>query len=228
MLDKGNTSRDKMLAALTEENSPFLGEGKNILIEEFGTDHVTYFSILTCIASGMKTRSEIENELGNNNIGSYLVKLEDYYKVISKSLPIFAKENSKKVRYQLNDCFLMFWFRFIESNRSVIEMGKYDILKEIIQSGYPQFSGIMLERYFRMRYSEHPHVTEVGNWWDKNSENEIDVIAIEKLHKRVTIAEVKRNPEKINLQTLTDKFAVLRPHFRGYDIQFVPLSLNDM
>lgn len=30
-------------------------------------------------ASGLKTRSEIENELGNNNIGSYLVKLEDYY-----------------------------------------------------------------------------------------------------------------------------------------------------
>ena len=37
---------------------------------EFGTDYVTYFSILTCIASGMKTRSEIENELGKNNIGS--------------------------------------------------------------------------------------------------------------------------------------------------------------
>ena len=112
LLDKGKTNRDAMLAALTEENSPFINEGKNILIEEFGTDYVTYFSILTCIASGMKTRSEIENELGNNNIGSYLVKLEDYYKVITKSLPIFAKENSKKVRYQLNDCFLIFWFRF--------------------------------------------------------------------------------------------------------------------
>ena len=112
LLDKGKANRDAMLAALTEENSPFINEGKNILIEEFGTDYVTYFSILICIASGMKTRAEIENELGNNNIGPYLVKLEDYYKVITKSLPIFAKENSKKVRYQLNDCFLIFWFRF--------------------------------------------------------------------------------------------------------------------
>ena len=58
-----------MLAALIEENSPFINEGRNILIEEFGTDYVTYFSILTCIATGLKTRSEIENELGNNNIG---------------------------------------------------------------------------------------------------------------------------------------------------------------
>ena len=111
LLDKGKANRDAMLTTLAEENSPFINEGKNILIEEFGTDYVTYFSILTCIASGMKTRSEIENELRNNNIGPYLAKLENYYKVITKSLPIFAKENSKKVRYQLNDCFLIFWFR---------------------------------------------------------------------------------------------------------------------
>lgn len=90
LLDKGKADRDSMLSALTEDNSPFINEGKNILIEEFGTDYVTYFSILTCIASGMKTRSEIENELQNSNIGSYLAKLEDYYKVITKSVPILS------------------------------------------------------------------------------------------------------------------------------------------
>lgn len=41
LLDKGKTCRDDMLAALTEENSPFITEGRNILIEEFGTDYVT-------------------------------------------------------------------------------------------------------------------------------------------------------------------------------------------
>ena len=38
LLDKGKADRDSMLSALTEENSPFINEGKNILIEEFGTD----------------------------------------------------------------------------------------------------------------------------------------------------------------------------------------------
>ena len=90
LLDKGKATKNKMLAALTEENSPFINEGKNILIEEFGTDYVTYFSILTCIASGMKTRAEIENELQNNNIGPYLVKLEEYYKVITKNKALKA------------------------------------------------------------------------------------------------------------------------------------------
>ena len=86
-----------------EDNSPFVNEGKNILIEEFGTDYVIYFSILTCIASGMKTSAEIKNELGIDNISSYLSRLEDYYGLVSKYQPIFAKANSKKVRYQLDD-----------------------------------------------------------------------------------------------------------------------------
>ena len=72
LLDRGKTRKNKMLAALTEENSPFINEGKNILIEEFGTDYVIYFSILTCIAGGMKTSAEIKHELGIDNISSYL------------------------------------------------------------------------------------------------------------------------------------------------------------
>lgn len=46
---------------------------------------------------------------------------QNYYKVITKSLPIFAKENSKKVRYQLNDCFLIFWFRFFYKYQALVE-----------------------------------------------------------------------------------------------------------
>ena len=71
-------------------------------------------------------------------------------------------------------------------------------------------------------------MTEVGHWWDKSGENEIDLIAIEKLDKHVTIGEVKRNEKKISMQTLEEKFANIRSHFRGYQIQFVALSLGDM
>lgn len=133
----------------------------------------------------MITQSQIDSIIGSNT-GRYLATLEEEYTLIQKLRPMFAKPKSQGIKYALHDNFLMFWFRFIESNRSVIEMEKYDILKEIIQDGYPQFSGRMLERYFRQLYSELPRVTEVGHWWDTKSENEIDVIAIEKLDKRIT------------------------------------------
>ena len=128
----------------------------------------------------------------------------------------------------IDDCFLMFWFRFIESNRSLIELGKYDLLEEVIRQEYPQYSGMVLEKYFRQLYGEHDRVTEVSHWWDTQGENEIDLIAIERLDKRATVAEVKRNARKYNPEALEKKYACIKKNFRGYDVTLRGLSLEDM
>lgn len=227
LMDAQATTKDTMIDAACQNGSVFLNEGTELLVGEFGKRYQVYFSIMQLIANSMTTQSQIDSVIGGNN-GRYLTTLEEDYNLIQKVRPMFAKPNSQGIKFALLDNFLTFWFRFIESNRSVVEMGKSDLLKEFIYNGYDQFSGIMLERYFRQLYSEKQRVTEVSHWWDKNSENEIDVIAVEKLDKRVTIGEVKRNEKKISLQTLEEKFANIRAHFRGYNIQFVALSLADM
>ena len=230
LLDKGRANRDAMLAALTEENSPFINEGKNILIEEFGTDYVTYFSILTCIASGMKTRSEIENELGNNNIGPYLVKLEDYYKVITKSLPIFAKENSKKVRYQLNDCFLIFWFRFFYKYQALVENKALKPLGEIIERDYSSVSGLMMERYFMKKFQEEGRYI-IGKWWDRKGENEIDLIVVDLIGKEAWIYELKKRGYRYKeneFREKVDKVLEQTPELRKMTIHVGSLSLENM
>ena len=230
LLDKGKTDRNAMLAALTEENSPFINEGRNILIEEFGIDYITYFSILTCIASGMKTRSEIENELGNNNIGSYLVKLEDYYKVIHKSLPIFAKENSKKVRYQLNDCFLIFWFRFLYKYQALVENKALKSLGEIIQRDYSSVSGFMMENYFRKKFQEEGRYI-VGKWWDRKGGNEIDLIVVDPITKEAWIYELKKQGyryKESEFREKVDNVLSQTPELRKLTIHLGTLSLEDM
>ena len=230
LLDKGKTDKEKMLAALTEENSPFINEGKNILIEEFGTDYVTYFSILTCIASGMKTRSEIENELHNDNIGPYLVKLENYYKVITKSLPIFAKENSKKVRYQLNDCFLIFWFRFFYKYQALVENKALKALGEIIQRDYSGVSGFMMERYFMKKFQEEGRYI-IGKWWDRKGENEIDLIIVDPIQRDAWMYELKKQGYRYKENEFREKvYKVLEqtPELRKMTIHLGSLSLDDM
>lgn len=230
LLDKGRANKDAMLAALTEENSPFINEGKNILIEEFGTDYVTYFSILTCIASGMKTRSEIENELGNNNIGPYLVKLEDYYKVITKSLPIFAKENSKKVRYQLSDCFLIFWFRFFYKYQALVENKALKSLGEIIERDYSSVSGLMMERYFMKKFQEEGRYI-IGKWWDRKGENEIDLIVVDPIGKETWMYELKKQGYRYKeneFREKVDKVLEQTPELRKMTIHVGSLSLEDM
>jgi len=230
LLDKGNTTRDNMLAALTDEDSPFINEGKNILIEEFGTDYVTYFSILTCIASGLKTRSEIENELGNNNIGAYLTKLEAYYKIITKSLPIYAKENSKKVRYTLSDCFLTLWFRFHYKYQALVENRALKALGNIILRDYSSVSGFMMERYFMKKFQEEGRYI-VGKWWDRKGENEIDLIVIDPIAKEAWIYELKKQGyryEEEELRKKVDNMLSQTQELRKLTIHLGSLSLEDM
>ena len=230
LLDKGKTDKEKMLTALTEDNSPFINEGKNILIEEFGTDYVTYFSILTCIASGMKTRSEIENELHNDNIGPYLVKLENYYKVITKSLPIFAKVNSKKVRYQLNDCFLIFWFRFFYKYQALVENKALKALGDIIQRDYSGVSGFMMERYFMKKFQEEGRYI-IGKWWDRKGENEIDLIVTDPIQKEAWMYELKKQGYRYKeneFRKKVDKVLEQTPELRKMTIHLGSLSLDDM
>ena len=60
LVDAGALDKDTMIHYILSANSTFLNEGKNNLIEEFGKDYGTYFSILSCIARGKNTRNEID------------------------------------------------------------------------------------------------------------------------------------------------------------------------
>ena len=67
-------SLEKQLSLIFEENSLFLEEGKNLLIEEFGKEYTIYFSILSLISMGKTARAEMENIL-DKNIGGFLDRL---------------------------------------------------------------------------------------------------------------------------------------------------------
>ena len=230
LLDRGKIRKNKMLAALTEENSPFINEGKNILIEEFGTDYVIYFSILTCIASGMKTSAEIKNELGIDNISSYLSRLEDYYGLISKHQPIFAKENSKKVRYQLDDCFLIFWFRFFFKYQALVENKALKALGDIIKRDYDSLSGLMMERYFVRKFQEEGKYI-VGKWWDRKGYNEIDLVVVDPIAKEAWIYELKKNESRYDESSFKEKVDTMvaqTPELHKMTIHIGLLSKEDM
>ena len=96
LLDKGKANRDAMLAALTEENSPFINEGKNILIEEFGTDYVTYFSILTCIASGMKPVQRLRTNLETTTLALILLSWKTITKLSLSHSPSLPRKTARR------------------------------------------------------------------------------------------------------------------------------------
>ena len=227
LMDEGCRTWEDMLHTVCRPSSPFLEEGSELLVGEFGRRFQIYYSILQLIASGMTSQAEI-NSIIEKNVGRYLDTLEQEYALIQKMRPMWAKPNSQGVKYFIQDCFLNFWFRFIESNRSIIELGKFDLLEEAIRKEYVTYSGSVLEKYFRQKYGEMERVTEVSHWWDSQGQNEIDLIAIEKLDKRATVAEVKRNIRKYSSTLLQEKYKQIQKHLRGYEVSLIGLSMEEM
>jgi len=230
LVDAGSLDKDSMIRHIVSPNSTFLNEGKNNLIEEFGKDYGTYFSILSCIARGKNTRSEIEDMIGRE-VGGYLTNLENDYELIAKRQPLFEKSSTKNVRYELGDVFYSFWFRFIFKYGYIIEIENYGKLQEIIERDYNTFSGLMLERYFHRVAVESEEFTRIGRWWDRKGENEIDMIAEDELSDHATFYEIKRQRDEISIGTLKQKAeAMLRATgaFKGYEIRYEGLSMEDM
>lgn len=224
-------TRSKMIKFITEENSLFLNEGKNILIEEFGKEYTIYFSILECIARGLTTRGDIETALNGMELGGYLSRLEKDFSVIAQRRPIFARPSSKQVKYIIEDNFLSFWFRFIYKYQNYIEAGSFEYLRKIVERDYPTFSGLMLERYFKEKYRESGEYTSIGGFWDRKGENEIDLIAANELEHTVEIAEIKRNAERINwglLKQKADYFLSNCQELKGYEVTYKGFSLENM
>jgi len=227
LMEAGAVTKDKILDMVTRPDSPFIGEGKELLISEFGKEYGTYFSILQLIASGKTTQSEIDSIIGKNT-GAYLVNLEKEYSLITKNKPMFSKPESRKARWSLNDNYLRFWFRFIYPNQSLIEMGKYDLLREFIDKNYEQYSGFILEKYFRAKMAEEERITAIGSHWDSKGENEIDLIALNDLDKTAIVAEVKRNPKKIDMALLQAKTDSIKKELVKYEVELRGLSMNDI
>ncbi len=205
---------------------PLLDEGRTVLIEEFGKEYGIYFSILELIAAGFTSRGQIESIL-QRDTGGYLEKLDRDYGVIKKFKPITAKPNARLQKYHLRDNFLRFWFRFIYRNRTAVETENFEYLKEIIARDIQTYKGKLLENFFYDCFAMSKQYNKLGSYWERDGSNEIDLVAINDMHKKLVICEVKLQYSKIDLSILKAKSTKLLTFYPGYDVKYLGLTLND-
>ncbi len=226
-VDKKAFTLQAQLELIFDEHSLLLEEGKNLLIEEFGKEYTTYFSILSLIASSKTARVEIESILGKN-VGGYLDRLENEYTIIKKVKPIFAKEGTRTLKYEIIDNFFNFWFRFIYKYKSAIEIENYAYVKDIVNRDYRTYSGRFLEKYFIEKLKLSNRYSNIGTYWERGNENEIDIVAVNDDAKTMLIAEVKRQTKKIDINKLQGKAQKLVSKYKDYNVNFVGYSLDNM
>lgn len=231
LMESGSTTKQKMIEYVTGITSPFLIDGKDILVSEMGKDYGVYFSILALISRGMTSQSEIDSVI-QKNTGAYLANLDKVYDVIKPIRPLFSKAESRNARWQITDSYLRFYFRFIYANQNLIELGQYELLKSVILRDYETFTGKTLELYFINKINEEKQVSKIGGWWDRKGQNEVDVIAVNDFEKTCDIYEVKRQTNRINLSKLAEKVDILKTALKselsGYSVNTAGLSMEDM
>ena len=230
-IDRKKFTEKKMLDMFFERDSYFLPEGKNMLVDEFGKDYGIYFSILTLIAQGRNTRSELESALNIKELSGYLKNLSEEYGLISKMQPIYERSSNKNVHYAINDQFLRFWFRFIYKYTHIIEAGGNDRLRAIAERDFATVSGKSLECYFHEVLKESGAYTRLGYWHDRKGENEIDIVAEDELGSKIEFIEVKRQAKNFDegvLKAKSELFLKAVGSLKGYEIIYRGLSIEDM
>lgn len=208
------------------EPGMLLEEGKNILVQEFGSEHKAYFSILEAIAAGRAVPSEIADYSGlaSTTVSKYLHELFYEYEIIMREEPVIGAKK-RGGRYFLHDNFFRFWFAFIYRHYGALEidpeLGKALILKDMNSYFGLAFEAVAGEFLVLLNKNGGLPFTflEIGRWWDKGEE--IDRIAFNKASREALFCEVKwkdlslRDAEQI-LEKLKEKAGKVQGKWAGH------------
>ncbi len=187
------------LEEIFDKRSFFYREGLYLMTEEF-KDISTYSNILRAVAEGNTKLGEIADYSGieSKKISAYAEILENVG-FITGIIPVTEKKFRGKI-YLINDSFLEFWFRFINKNRSLIEMDKKKALLEDIKNEINSFVGKKFEKVCLqfLILSKLFSFTKIGRQWGKipgaekdKNQYEIDLCALNEKNKEILFGECK-------------------------------------
>lgn len=232
MLEAGATDAAAMLRFALTPDGLLMREGERMLRDEFRDDCAVYFETLARIASGVTRRSDLLASFKERNVESQLYRLEHHFRLIRREEPLGGVANNRGYRFALTDPFLVFWFRFIHLNRALLEQGKEERLLEKTVAVLPDILyGTTLRNAWKDALRESGEYAEVGSWWDRRGENEIDVVAVNPTKKEILFGEVRRAPgsgDEGRLRSRAYGFLAQNPKYADYEPRFVRLTPEEL
>lgn len=233
LVDAGAVTQEAILAFLFSERGTTLQtEGETLLANEFRLASPVYRLILRRLAAGRSKRTELQDG-APTDISPYLARLEHLYGLVSRVQPLLEPAEKRKARYRVADPYLRFWLRFLSGDAAAaqIELQKWPELIRRTAEALPAYLGRTLEDWHRQRFLELSGCTQVGGWWDRRGENEIDLIALDETGRRILFAEVKSQAAKYDEEKLRSKseaFLIAHGALRGWKKVFLGLAPQQM
>jgi AAA+ ATPase superfamily predicted ATPase len=175
------------------QHPSFVKDELNFILRYEFEDLGTYKTILEAIANGKTTVKEIKDYAGlkRTDISPYLIKLNKT-EFVEREVPITERLISKKGRYFIRDQFVAFWFKFIYSNRSMVEEGIYRA--KDVKHQYNNHMGFVFEKIcmqYLMKMIEKGQIkyNKIGRWWHRDKE--IDILGLNSEKSEVLFCECK-------------------------------------
>jgi AAA+ ATPase superfamily predicted ATPase len=185
---------------ILDKNSYLYEEPRYILQNEVN-EPINYFTILEVISNGEHKIGNIAGKLNKNvqNITSFMAKLIEL-DVVYKEIPITETNplKSKKGLYFIKDNFFRFWFLYVLSHKSQLEIGNTQYVLEKIKKNFTGFVAKTYEDLCAEYALKNYDVSKCGRWWNKNKE--IDVVGIAQDY--MIVGECKYSNKKVGIDIL--------------------------
>ncbi|EHP69073.1 MAG: ATP-binding protein [Metallosphaera yellowstonensis] len=138
--DRDRTVEENVRNKVMRKGNVLYDEPLYLLREEFREQRV-YTSILRALSQGYNTVSKISEVTGidRTNLSSYLDRLEEN-EIVERVIPY----GMKRGWYEIKDNFFEFWFRFVYSNISDLEIDRVDEVMERVD----------LNQYFSFKFEK--------------------------------------------------------------------------
>jgi len=189
---------EKNLFSLFFQPSGYLYEEPLLLLKQELREGAVYNSIINAIALGHVKLNEIASKIGEDT--SKTIKYLDTLitlNILYREFPFGENpEKSRKGIYRIMDNCYRFWYRYIFTNKTIIEQGAGGALLKSFLPEINSYIGVSFE-YICMQYMIRknnlfslPFVfTQSGRWWNANTE--IDMVFSDLNQKQFIFAECK-------------------------------------
>ncbi len=222
LFDAHREWREETLRRLFFESSaPLAGEAESWFLHELRGKYVTILQIIA--HHGACDNARLKNGYSdrgvNQNVkqfGGYLKTLTDGYRMVENNLPFGTLPQSRKTRYVIADNFLAAWLSSIHQYVEAARMQPIESQLTKTSDNLKTHEGRMFEKLCRQVLQEASRkkvgflpITNIGAYWNRGGDLEIDIIAINEDEKRIHFGECKRNAEshKSNLREFRAKCA---------------------
>ena len=200
----------RIFGLFLKKGAELFEEPKNLLEYENVRIHSKYNSILLAASAGKESLKEIQDFTGiNANImPAYIKKLDELLDLMGKKDPVLGKERLR--RYGLKDNFFKFWYRFIFSNQTALNIGNIKLVEEDIKENLNSYTGKVFEEickellitYINKKIDSYILDFEnIGSWWSRTGE-EIDIVAYNHKSRNILVGEVKWANELVDIDVV--------------------------